>query len=55
MIDDQTADRIRALLSELQAAVFTERDVPEQAQEKLVALISTKGFGLVDELQGAVR
>jgi hypothetical protein len=36
MIDDQTADRLRALLSDLQAAVFSDSDVPEQAREKLV-------------------
>jgi hypothetical protein len=29
--------------------------MPEEAQEKLITLISTQGFRLVDELQGAIR
>ncbi|MEA2790961.1 MAG: hypothetical protein QOG73_3367 [Acetobacteraceae bacterium] len=55
MMDDETADRLRALLGDLQAAVYNESGVPEEVQEKLVTLISARGFRLVDELQGAVR
>jgi hypothetical protein len=55
MIDHETAERFRALLSELQVAILTESGVPERLQEKLVVLISTEGFHLVDELEGVVR
>jgi hypothetical protein len=55
MIDKETADRLRALLGDLRLAVCNESGVPEEAQEKLVTSISTQGFRLVDELQGAVR
>lgn len=55
MIDEETADKLRALLGDLQAAVCNESGMPEEAQEKLVTLISTQGFRLVDELQGAIR
>ena len=55
MIDNETAERLRALLSELQFAILTERGVPERLQEKLVVLISTEGFHLIDELEGVVR
>ena len=55
MIDNETAERLRALLSELQAAILTESGVPERLREKLVVLISTAGFHLVDELEGVVR
>ena len=55
MIDHETAERLRALLSDLQIAIYNESGVAEQAQEKLATLISTEGFQLVDELQGVVR
>jgi hypothetical protein len=55
MIDNETAERLRALLSELQAAILRESGVPARSQEKLVELISTEGFYLVDQLEGVVR
>jgi hypothetical protein len=55
MIDSETAERLRALLSDLQVAIYNERGMAEQAQEKLATLISTRGFPLVDELEGVVR
>jgi hypothetical protein len=54
-LDNQTAARLRALLSDLQNAIYNDSGVSEQSQEKLVTLISTEGFQLVDELEGAVR
>ncbi len=55
MIDRETADRLRAVLSNLQVAIYNESDVPEPAQEKLLDLISAEGFQLIDELEGVVR
>jgi hypothetical protein len=55
MLDDETAERLRALLSDVQAAVYSESAIPEHVQEKLIELISTDGFGLLDELQGVIR
>jgi hypothetical protein len=55
MIDSETADKIRALLSNIQVAIYNESDVPEQTQERLLSLISVDGFQLVDELEGVVR
>jgi hypothetical protein len=55
MIDNDTAARLRALLSDLQTAIYNESGVDEPAQEKLATLISTEGFQLVDELEGIVR
>jgi len=55
MIDSETADKLRAALSMIQVAIYSESEVPEQTQEKLLSLISVKGFQLVDELEGVVR
>jgi hypothetical protein len=55
MIDSETADKLRVLLSNIQVAIYNETDVPERAQEKLLSLISAEGFQLVDELEGVVR
>jgi hypothetical protein len=55
MIDHETAERIRDLLSDLQLAIYTDAGVPEKTQEKLVMLISTEGFSLVDELENVIR
>lgn len=55
MIDSETADRLRALLSDLQVAIYNESELPEPWQEKLLGLISTEGFQLVDELEGVIR
>jgi hypothetical protein len=54
-IDNHAADKLRELLGNLQLAIYTESDVPEPTQEKLIALISTEGFRLVDELEGVIR
>ncbi|MDQ2765137.1 MAG: hypothetical protein M3Y22_17170 [Pseudomonadota bacterium] len=55
MIDRETAERLRLLLSDLQAAIYNERGVPEPTQERLLNLISAEGFPLVDELEGVIR
>jgi hypothetical protein len=55
MIDNEAAERLRELLSNLQVTIYNESGVSEQSQEKLVNLISTRGFQLVDELEGVVR
>jgi hypothetical protein len=55
MLDDKAAERLRTLLSDVQTAVYNESAIPEPLREKLVILISEKGFGLVDELQGVIR
>jgi hypothetical protein len=55
MIDNETADRFRALLSNIQATIYNESGVSEEVQEKLLTLISVEGFHLVDELEGVIR
>ena len=54
MIDTQAAERLRTLLSDVQAALYNENAIPEPVREKLVVMISEEGFGLVDELEGVI-
>jgi hypothetical protein len=53
MIDIETAERIKTLLSDIQDAVYNESAIPEPVRDDLINLISDRGFGLVDELQAA--
>jgi hypothetical protein len=55
MIDNETADKLRTLLSDLQVAIYNETELPEPWQEKLLSMISTQGFQLVDQLEGVIR
>jgi hypothetical protein len=55
MIDHETAERLRGLLSDLQAAIYEDSGMPEDSQERLVTLISGAGFHLIDELEDVLR
>lgn len=55
-LDRASAERLRAMLGELQRAVLFDGLVAEEAaQNELVRRISEQGFRLIDDLAGVVR
>ncbi len=55
MFDHETAEKLRTMLGSIQESVFDDSEIPEAATERLITLVSTKGFRLVDDLEGVVR
>ena len=54
-ITHATAERLRHMLSALQADIIFDNDIPIARREILVESLSLRGFGLVDDLEGLVR
>ncbi len=54
-LDHASAERLRTMLSGLQAAILFDGSVGRIAAEALAEKISAEGFGLVDRLAGVIR
>ncbi len=54
-LDHASAERLRTMLGDLQAAILFDGTVGRIAAEALAEKISVDGFGLVDRLEGIIR